>query len=655
MLLRMLPAFAVLAGLTLVYYGAGRLGLSMAMVNPSATAVWPTTGIALAALLVLGLRVWPAILIGAFLVNFTTSGSVVASLGIAVGNTLEGVVGAYLVIRFARGTRAFERPADTFAFAVLAGLIATAISATFGVTTLVLAELAAWPTYPEVWLTWWLGDAAGALVVGPALILWSTDYRLRWNEARMVELCLLTSLLVLVALATFGGLSPMSLTNSPLEFVVVPLVVWAAYRFGQREAASVTLVLSGIAVWGTIQGYGPFVRDSRNESLLLLQAFTGVVAMTGLTVAAIASERARVEQALREANDKMRAGLDHMEQQHVEMAAFSDMSQMLQGCHSLGEATAVLSQFAPRLFRMGCGHVYLMSASRNLLESVAAWGSPAPKPRVFVPDDCWALRRGRAHYVLGSAEKGVPCRHLHSPQPAASVCIPMVAQGETVGVLHLQTSPLAAAGTLTGPMRHFAQSVADGVALALANLKLRETLRQQSIRDPLTGLFNRRYLEESLERELRRAARNQYPVGAAMLDLDHFKAFNDRYGHAAGDALLREFGKFLKANVRGGDIACRYGGEEFLLLLPEATVEETRERAEQIRTAMRNLQVTHGGVLEPVTLSAGVAVFPQHGAFHEALLRAADLALYEAKRSGRDRVVVHEGAAPGHKPETRLA
>jgi diguanylate cyclase (GGDEF)-like protein len=184
-----------------------------------------------------------------------------------------------------------------------------------------------------------------------------------------------------------------------------------------------------------------------------------------------------------------------------------------------------------------------------------------------------------------------------------------------------------------------AHTVAEHIALAFANLRLRETLRVQSVRDPLTGLFNRRYMEESLERELRRSARHRRSLGVLLLDLDHFKTFNDTFGHGAGDILLRELGHFLQGNVRGEDISCRYGGEEFALILPDAPLDSTLQRAEQLREQVRQLQVTHHGrALGAVSVSIGVAVYPQHGASAEELLAAADRALYQAKAGGRNRV-----------------
>jgi diguanylate cyclase (GGDEF)-like protein len=226
---------------------------------------------------------------------------------------------------------------------------------------------------------------------------------------------------------------------------------------------------------------------------------------------------------------------------------------------------------------------------------------------------------------------------VSQPAPASYLCIPLIAQGESLGILYLA----AREHVWSESQQRLAGTVADQLGLAVANLKLRETLRNQSIRDPLTGLFNRRYLEETLEREIRRAERNRGALGVVMIDLDHFKQFNDTYGHDAGDMLLRELGRLLESSIRGGDVACRYGGEEFLLILPGADAETTRQRAEQLRESVKHLFVSHRGQsIGSVTLSGGVAAFPDHGTTGDALVQAADAALYRAKGDGRDRVVV---------------
>ncbi|HYK81785.1 MAG TPA: MASE1 domain-containing protein [Gemmatimonadales bacterium] len=290
---------ASLVALAVVYVTAGKLGLRLAFVHPSATAVWPPTGIALVAYLLLGYRVWPAILISAFLVNVTTAGSVATSLGVAAGNTLEGLVGAYLVNRYARGRRAFERPRDIFALVGLAGLVSTAVSPTVGVTTLSLGGFAHWADYGAIWWTWWLGDVAGDLVVAPALLLWVEHPRVRWVPRRAAEAAALFACVIVVGFIVFGGLFPSPVKTYPLEFLCVPLLIWAAFRFGPREAASVVVALSGIAIAGTLRGFGPFARPAYNESLLLLQAFMGVTAVMTLVLAALVAERKEQEGQLR--------------------------------------------------------------------------------------------------------------------------------------------------------------------------------------------------------------------------------------------------------------------------------------------------------------------------------------------------------------------
>ena len=287
------------AGLAAVYFVAGKLGLRVASVNASATAVWAPTGIALAAFLILGYRVWPAVLVSAFLVNLTTAGSVVTSISIGAGNTLEGIVGAYLVNRFANGRNALQRAPDVFKFAALAAIVSTMVSATCGVTSLALAGFADWSRYGSIWLTWWLGDAAGALVVAPFVILWSASVRPRWRGSRLFEAAVLLFSLSLVGAIVFGGLFPSDVKNYPLEFVCLPLLIWAAFRFGQREVTSAVAMLSGIATWGTLHGFGPFARNAQNESLLLLQTFMAVTALTTLALAAVVSERRAAEKRLR--------------------------------------------------------------------------------------------------------------------------------------------------------------------------------------------------------------------------------------------------------------------------------------------------------------------------------------------------------------------
>ena len=295
----------MLCGLALIYVLAGKLGLTLAVFHPSATPVWPPTGISLAAFLLLGFGVWPAIFLGAFVVNLTTAGSVATSLSIATGNTLEGLLGAFLVNQFANGRNVFAHQRDTFAFVLLAALLSTTVSATFGVTTLTLGGYADWERYSEIWITWWLGDAAGALIVTPAIVLWVLDHAVNWSRSRWLEISVSISLLCLVALVVFQSGLAMTGPNYPLGFLTLSILIWVAVRLGPRETTTAVLLCVGIAIWGTLRGSGPFARGSANETLLLLQAFMAVIAVTALALAVGVSERRRAEQALDQLNQTL--------------------------------------------------------------------------------------------------------------------------------------------------------------------------------------------------------------------------------------------------------------------------------------------------------------------------------------------------------------
>jgi diguanylate cyclase (GGDEF)-like protein len=291
---------AVHVAISALYFVAARFGLHLAVVNASATAIWAPTGIAVAAVLAFGYRVWPSIFIAAFLANVVTAGALVPSLGIALGNTLEALAGAALLERFARGRYAVRRAYDILKLAILAGMVATAISATIGVVTITLAGQARWPDFKSIWFTWWIGDAVGALLVAPALLLWSESTRLQWSARQFFEAVLLLASLSLMALLVFGGLLPGPMANYPLEFLCTPFLLWAAYRFGQREAATASVLLAWIALWGTLHGFGPFVRPDPNESLILLQTYMGVSAVMSLVLGAVVSEREQAVELLRQ-------------------------------------------------------------------------------------------------------------------------------------------------------------------------------------------------------------------------------------------------------------------------------------------------------------------------------------------------------------------
>ncbi|HVA93456.1 MAG TPA: diguanylate cyclase [Candidatus Dormibacteraeota bacterium] len=353
--------------------------------------------------------------------------------------------------------------------------------------------------------------------------------------------------------------------------------------------------------------------------------------------------RKEEEKKLDEAYRKLNAALAEAGQRSQETTRLTELLDILQSCQTAEEAYKIMEGTLPAAMSAAAGALCITSASRNMVETVALWGDAPATEKTFRPDDCWALRRGKVHHVRDS-NSSLRCTHVSRSPANGYLCVPLAAQGETLGVLYLEypeaaAAPAPASHTLEALDRQ-ASAVGERISLALANLRLREVLRGQSLRDPLTGLYNRRYMEESLEREFRRAVRNNLSVSLLMLDIDHFKRFNDTFGHQAGDTLMRTLGDFLLQRTRGQDAACRYGGEEFALILSGASADAAVKRAELLREDLKHLTVQHAGqVLGSVTLSIGVSSYPGH-ATSEDLLQAADQALYRAKAEGRDRVIV---------------
>ena len=381
--------------------------------------------------------------------------------------------------------------------------------------------------------------------------------------------------------------------------------------------------------YANIMDRGYFIRDQAGKPYRIIGAMMDV------------TEQKQAERALLEANEKMARSLNELALRNHEIALLNEMSDLLQTSRSERAAHIIIGDAARQLFPGTRGALYLFNTERTLVNGVASWGDPPPAAQTFAPDDCWSLRRGQTRQLY-EEDARPPCRHILEPLPAVTYCLPMVAQNEILGVLHLQ-SP--SKDTLTEPKRQLIYTVVEQAGMALSNLKLREALREQSIRDPLTGLYNRRYMEEVLKQHISRVTRHLHPLGIIMIDIDDFKHFNDTNGHAAGDALLRELGEFLQRRIRGEDVACRYGGEEFILIMPEAFLEAAHQRAELLRQGAKGLRVRNASQsLGGITLSLGIAIYPQHGRTIENILRAADSALYRAKQDGRDRVVVAENA-----------
>ena len=351
----------------------------------------------------------------------------------------------------------------------------------------------------------------------------------------------------------------------------------------------------------------------------------------------------RLAEETKSTNEKLTVMVKKLEEQERQNAILTEMRDMLQACSKMEETAPIIMGFMKKLFPASQGALFLLSNSRSDLESIVTWGDfpTSSDNNVFPPDACWGLRRGRAH-VVDDVNIGPICPHLKNTAALPYVCLPLMAKGDILGLLHLKNAFSTNSGhnPEIADLREMAVTLSEYLSLSIANVKLSESLSRQSIQDPQSGLYNRRFMEESLQREILRAARKQTSIGIIMGDLDHFKKFNDVYGHAAGDKIIVQIGKLFQDRFRGSDIACRYGGEEFLIILPETSLADTIKRADGLRGEIKKMEmVFQGQILGAITMSMGIASYPDKGNRMEELLRVADTALYKAKQEGRDKVV----------------
>jgi len=353
------------------------------------------------------------------------------------------------------------------------------------------------------------------------------------------------------------------------------------------------------------------------------------------------TERKHAESLAQAANAELLALVGELQWRDQAMQLLNHLNEVLQSCVTAAEAYKVITLTVGELFPGQNGYLAVLDPKNQQFVEVAHWGQKTIMESTFLLDDCWALRRGQLHEVI-DPQAGLVCTHFTQIPQAGYLCLPLTVLGETLGVLCLIEGSTQN-GKQHLSQRQLAVTLGETIKLSLSNLKLRDELRRQAIHDPLTGLFNRRYLDETLPRELYVAQRRNVPLCIVMLDIDGFKQINDSFGHGIGDAFLRDFGSILRERLRKSDISCRYGGDEFVLVLPDSSIADTQERVEQIRKFLKELKIHYGEkVLEAVTLSAGIVQTSEHDINTSELLRMADEAMYAAKQAGRDRIIIHE-------------
>ena len=581
----------LLAGLgtLMIYVLSAKLGLQLAIVHNSVTAVWPPSGIALAALLIFGTRLWPAVMAGAFIINLMASLPVSVCLSIATGNTVAAVAGALLVQKLTRT----ENPLDTMRGVIIlvggGGLLATLISATIGTITLMDAGLVTRPSYNSVWLTWWLGDSGGVLLIAPLLLAWRQTPRMNWSVLRAFEAAALLMCTLLIAQLVFGRNSGLALNHAPLAFLPIMPLAWSTMRFGKHGATVCLALVAASAVWGTIGGSGPFMRADMNESLLLLQLFMGVMVLYTLLFSASLNERRQTQQLL--------------DRQYEDKA--NSLGEILE--HSLNE----IYMFDKETLRF----VNVNQGARGNL------GYTMEELQLLTPVDIKPEHTRESFYrviepLLNGTSQRLRFETTHQRKDGS--CYPVE--------VNLQLSR-------PGTGQVFVAIIQDITERHLT----REKLDHLAHHDALTDLPNRLLFSDRLEHALQHQQRAGRQLALMFIDLDGFKKINDTLGHQAGDDLLKQVAQRLLHGARQDDTIARLGGDEFTIILEDMDKQDyVPEIAQRILDSLARPYAVSGREVF-LGASIGISMYPQDGADVSALMKHADIAMFQAKKDGGNR------------------
>ncbi len=496
-----------------------------------------------------------------------------------------------------------------------------------------------------------LAEASIALPPGPA----SANYT--WLSALLLFVTVVACLLpwdrlpnagnVIVPLLYVASVLTLNLaaggSTSGVGIVILIPLVWAALYHRPYQSA---IVVVAVLVYQLITSLTPVEIAGSVMARRLVFWFALATLISFAThqlrarIRTMLDQRQELIEQRESALHDMTRSFETLRSRESESLLLIDLGDTLQSSATVEQARGPVKETLVKLFQGGA--VSVVNVSEDLFDTTVAWGRDSSSRPPFPRSHCWALQSNQLHF---SDDPDGPCGHAVDPAATVVICVPMIAHGDTIGVLQIYSYDATVASQNSGDARanltRLALGVGDQLGMALANFRLRDSLREQAIRDPLTNLFNRRYMEETFVRELSRAARDHVEIGVMQIDIDHFKEFNDSYGHDVGDVLLRAFANLLFAHFRDSDVPCRYGGEEFTLILISSTLDETEARALELQESVLGLWLDVGGGITPAppTLSIGVASYPTHGDTADALIRAADQALYAAKSQGRDKVV----------------
>ncbi|MDM8515666.1 cache domain-containing protein [Desulfobacterales bacterium HSG16] len=387
------------------------------------------------------------------------------------------------------------------------------------------------------------------------------------------------------------------------------------------------------------------VRDDM-EDIAYIEGFMTDITERKQMEDAMMKSHTELEQKIKERTAELSARVKELEQHNIQANLLRNFSEMLQACQNIQETYTIIEKYISKFFPDDSGIIFKFSRNMTTLNPALSWGDPLMNHKAFTKNDCWALRQGKP-YLVNDSDNSLCCTHISQTPSSGYFCVPMIAPGKGAGLIYLQFSaeksdiPTKQTMQSKAMKQHILITIAEHLALAQTNLELRESLLIQSMQDQLTGLYNRHYLRKTLETKFTCIKDKKSSMGIIMIDIDNFKNFNDTYGHTGGDAVLHSFGTYLKKKTGDKDIACRYGGEEFMLILLDRSLEKTHEKAEEICSYVRNkLKIDYNGRIHSITISMGVAEYPDHGETVEDIIKAADTALYQAKANGRDQVII---------------
>jgi len=602
-MLRYIRPIALWILLSGIYFLSAKFGLSLAFEQANTSPVWPPTGIAIAALLYFGWRVWPGIFLGTLVVNLSTGLALPLSLSVGLGNAFEALCAYYLITRLAC-SYPFNSVIEVTKFTAII-FIASLSSALIGVMTLKLGGLITWQDFSLLFSTWWLGDVVGGLVVTPFLLTWSKPFKSNWPVRRVLQAILFACLSLFFFSVVFSGNSILGRAQYPLAFVYLPLAILIAYYFLQHGSTLFILTVSGFAIYGTLHGYGPFVRASANESLLLLQGFMGVTMVTSLILAASVSERKKAKKE----SEISRLNLELL------IAQQSD---------DLDSATKEL-KLAESVFRDSIESILITDKTGLILRVNPAFTK---------------ITGYSAGEVIGKNP-----RILNSGQHDAaffdkfwqSLLTKHSWQGELwnkskTGHIFPVSQTVTAVKDKNNEVIHYI-SIFNDITERKAT---EERIHHLAHFDILTGLHNRLSFNGQLKNAIARAKRANKKMAILYLDLDNFKVINDASGHSVGDLLLKSVANRLKIVLRDEDTIARLGGDEFVILLPNIEQGQSAGSVADKILFVMNKPILLESTELVVTCSMGISIFPENGDNADTLLKNADVAMYRAKDTGRN-------------------